>query len=328
MKTTKTKIIAAELIALSIFCASVSSAQTRTLNLPNLKAAPSEGTGVGNGDPGDRQATIARIKAELMRNPGAAGIGNEYEQMVQWCNQVSSILGRELRRAHNQMEFGQFIQSEYTMIDALIAARESAIHVPSFSGPMTRALIDRTLVYVDTIGNDNNLSQMTRISFLEGSIKFIVHTSSGFDPGFYLPHHYGQGNRGGEFDINSFERELINIAAYQLQFIANTFTETCGGNSYYQNCPVGTPSAFLKVAEFATRFIASDLRSNLHVAVQACNIQRLESLSSELNQFNQSPTQSSFQNSAQAIDFTANEMRSVALHIRNLNSPCGLDFED
>jgi hypothetical protein len=285
-------------------------------------AAAKEGTGVGNGGGSSRDAYLAKLRNEFAVN--RTQMGDDAELFSQWCSRVSSILLREKRRAMLQYQYGHNSQADQILNDALVSAAQSISVDARAGGPMTKKLIDRALMdsaaLDDAVPGDTGLAIATKLNFLFGAVDFIIDVSGTLDPEFYIPyryrHHGCYGDCSPAFDFAGFEAAFARAAARQLTFATDTLTETLsGGNGRVY--PVGSPKAFLKVAELTAGFVAYDLKQNLHAYAFSCAIRDLEELSDELSAYNLSGDRTYFPNDPWAVSYAAQRMRQISAQITN-----------
>ncbi len=291
-------------------------------------AEKGEGTGVGNGGGSARDEYLSRLKAELAEQ-GERG-SDEAELLSEWCSRVSSILVREKQRAMLQYQYGHKAQAEQILNDALVAAAQSVNVNPHFGGPMAKKLIDRALMESaaldDSLPGNTGIVVATKLNFLFGAVDFIVDVSRDLDPTYYIPyryrHHGCYRDCPPEFDFAAFEAAFARVVARQLTFATEKLTESQYSSGGAQIYPLGSPKAFLKVAELTTGFVARDLKQNLHAYSLSCAIRELEALSDELSAYNVSGDHTVFPNDPWAVSQSARTMNRIADQIRDL-SGCG-----
>jgi hypothetical protein len=298
----------------------------------NAEASPKvvskEGTGVGNGGGSARDAYLAKMKEELAARHGE--VGSDAESLSQWCSRVSSILLREKRRAMLQYQYGHKAQADQILNDALVSAAQSIRVDSQAGGPMTKKLIDRALMESaaldDSIPGQTGLAIATKLNFLFGAVDFIVDVSRNLDPEYYIPyryrHHGCYGDCDSDFDFAGFEAAFARVAARQLTFATETLTESLSNVNDDRVYPLGSPKAFLKVAELTADFVSHDLKQNLHAYAFSCAIHDLEALSDDLSAYNLSGDRTVFPNDPWAVSYSAQAMNRIAAQIAD-RTGCG-----
>jgi hypothetical protein len=276
------------------------------------------GTGVANGGNSARDQYLEKLKREM----------SHQGDVTAWCNQISSILKRERQRAMLQYQFNRGAEALQILNDALVTAGQSLEVDPEKGGPMTKKLIDRTLMYSQALDqamvDSSQLSTTTKLNFLFESINFISEIARDLDPPYYIPYRYRYRDCRDcdhDFDFGAFQRIFIRMASRQLSFVTNQLTENRSGPEGLQTFPLGDPRAFLAIAELATSYVAQDLRDNLHAYANACVIRDLESLSETLTAYNLYHDRSIFPNDRWAVGQSAEEMNRLSAQILN-NSGC------
>jgi hypothetical protein len=274
------------------------------------------GTGVGNGGNSARDVYLSNLKRELAVRQSN---GNPSGAITAWCSQVSSVLLRERQRAMLQYQYEKLDGAEQILIDALVAAAQSLDNNPN-PKPMTKKLIDRTLIYSQALdqvlSGSDRLSEVTKLNFLFSSVDFIVDVARNLDPPYYIPYQYQYGgcNEGcpSAFPFQEFERRFVEMAARNLSFVVRDLTEAAPQSGGVQIYPVGDPRAFLTVAALVTSDVAEDLSENLHAYENACAIGDLQTLSSELTSYNLNGDHSIFPNDQWAISQAAEQMSQLS----------------
>jgi hypothetical protein len=183
--------LASSVVALAQTQPSGSSSGSLTVQTSVQMAA--NGTGVGNGGNSARDVYLSNLKRELAVRQST---GNPSGAITAWCSQVSSVLLRERQRAMLQYQYEKLDGAEQILIDALVAAAQSLDNNPN-PKPMTKKLIDRTLIYSQALdqalSGSDRLSEVTKLNFLFSSVDFIVDVARNLDPPYYIPYQYQYG---------------------------------------------------------------------------------------------------------------------------------------
>lgn len=296
--------------------------------IPTCPTVKTEGTGVGNGGSNARDQYLAKLRREI--GPRITDHGSTATDLANWCDKITSILRRELRRAHLEYSQNRLYISEQILIDALVAAAQSIEVDPTLGGPMTKTLIDRGLLASEALDQAfnacNGFDQISKLNFLFEWVQLVIQVESEFDKPRYIPFRY-QYNRCAdrcppEFHLAEFERQLIKYSKKQLEFITTHFTEIANHAGQQVVIPIGNPRVMLVLAELASTSVCNDLSSNLHAYNFACSVRDLELLSQSLKGYNWHGDRSYFRNDAYAIAGVSEEFKRITDELSTFPCSC------
>ena len=294
------------------------------LIVPSLSFS-SEGTGVGSGGNEARDQYLAKLRRELSLTRAAPRASND---LISWCSRVTTILLREKQRGMIQYQRGNPEGAETILIDALVTAAESLVADPQIGGPMTKKLIDRTLLGSEALEAlpARGSSMATRLKYLFDSIDFIVKTSRELDTPYYIPYRFTHDrcrHCPPEFNLSAFEAEFVRVSASQLDFARRTFTlRVTQPEGHFVFLPLGDPKAFLRIAELTAAHVSKDLTDNLYEFLESCIAADLKAFSEILAAYNLSGDRSYFPNDPWAVDATASKFAISAHQIRSKLTQC------
>ncbi len=294
-----------------------------TLLIASVAAA--SGTGVGSGGNDSRDQYLAKLMGRKIKiSPQTL-----YTEISQWCSDVVIVLKKEKARAAVQLQRkGNAVLAEQILVDAMLAAAESLDIASEQASPVTKSLIDNGLFYsqaLDATLGSAPLATQTKLNFLFSYVDFIIQKEKSLDRPYFIPYRYRykscwsacgnakyscwEENCEADFNFKAFAKEYVDFGKEQIEFVLDKFTEQDGRGRIV---PLGSPIAFLKLAELVSKQVAQDLSNNLYAYAHACSIRELEALSANLEAFNLYGDNSIYYNTANAVQAVHDELRNIA----------------